>query len=105
MTEKVITVNETTSLNDLVSLFLENRISCAPVIDSDGALIGIVTKTDIVGHFLDIDLEISVKVMLQDVLEHFTDHPQSEISTVADLNVGKIMTRNPLTRRCRNTDR
>ena len=97
MTEGVITVEKKTSLNDLVTLFLENKISCAPVIDTKNAIIGIVTKTDIVGHFLDIDLEISVKVMLQDALEHYTEHPQTEITTAAELDVGSIMTRNPLT--------
>ena len=97
MTRHVITVEETTSLNDLVTLFLNNKISSAPVVDAGNNLIGIVTKTDIVGHFLDIDLEISVKVMLQDVLEHFNDQPQAEISTIAELDAGKIMSRDPLT--------
>jgi len=97
MTEQVITVHENTVINDLIKLFLQKRISCAPVVDDAGGLVGIVTKTDILGHFLDLDLEISLKVALQDILNHIPRHLDTEISTETELTVGAIMTPDPLT--------
>jgi len=97
MTEDVITVDEHKHVNDLIKLFIDNGISSAPVVAENGDLVGIVTKTDILGHFLDLDLEISVKIALQDILEHVLDHSGAEVTTDTELTVGKIMTNEPLT--------
>ncbi len=97
MTEEVITVDESMVVSDLIKLFIDKKISCAPVLDSGGGLAGIVTKTDVLGHFLDLDLEISVKVALHDIMDHIPSHLDSELSSARELTVGSIMTPNPLT--------
>ncbi len=51
MTQKVISVSKDTSIEDLCGLLHEGRITGAPVIDSDGMLVGIVSKDDVVGAY------------------------------------------------------
>jgi CBS domain-containing protein len=51
MTRKVISVSEDTSIEDLCGLLFEARITGAPVVDSGGTIVGIVSKDDIVGAY------------------------------------------------------
>jgi CBS domain-containing protein len=47
MTRQPICVGEATSQRDAASLMIRHRIGCLPVVDGDGALIGIVSETDL----------------------------------------------------------
>ena len=97
MTKNVIVVEGDTSINDLVGIFLKHKISCAPVMNKKKQLIGIVTKTDILSYFMDIDLDVSIKADLKDILESNTEHDDLGISSETDLKVNNIMTTNPIT--------
>ncbi len=97
MTQTIISVKENTSLNDLVGIFIENKISCAPVINKKKQLIGIVTKSDILSYFMEIDLHISIKHDLNDILESNIKNSDLEIPPETDLKVKNIMTANPIT--------
>lgn len=48
MTPDPITVSESLSVSDLARLFTENQISGVPVTDDAGALIGVVSQTDLI---------------------------------------------------------
>ena len=48
MTKEVITVRRETTIRDLALLFSEKRISSAPVVNDAGALVGIVSESDLV---------------------------------------------------------
>ena len=48
MTSEVITVNEELNVGDLAALFWEKRIGGAPVVDSEGKLLGVVTESDLI---------------------------------------------------------
>ena len=48
MTRNVICVHPSTSLRELSSIFIENNITGAPVVDTDRKLVGFVSQTDIV---------------------------------------------------------
>ncbi|MFO7929064.1 MAG: CBS domain-containing protein [Candidatus Humimicrobiaceae bacterium] len=48
MTEEVITVKETTSVNEIANLMTEKNINRVPVVDEDKKLVGIITRSDIV---------------------------------------------------------
>jgi CBS domain-containing protein len=48
MQTDVVTVGPTTTVRDLVRLLAERRIGGAPVVDDAGALVGIVSATDLV---------------------------------------------------------
>ncbi|MFC1538646.1 CBS domain-containing protein [Candidatus Latescibacterota bacterium] len=97
MTKNIITVRDDTSLNNLVGIFTENKISCAPVINKKKQLIGIVTKSDILSYFLEIDLNISIKYHLKDILESKLEDIDLEIPPETDFKVKNIMTANPIT--------
>lgn len=47
MTRDVATVSPETSIEDLCDLFRERRITGAPVVDTGGRLVGIVSKDDV----------------------------------------------------------
>ncbi|QKC84786.1 CBS domain-containing protein [Mesorhizobium sp. NZP2077] len=46
MTKPVITTHANATIAEAVELMLSNKVSCLPVTDSDGALVGIVSKSD-----------------------------------------------------------
>lgn len=48
MTKEVLTVGTETTIRDLAELFVTHRISSLPVVDASGALIGMVTESDLV---------------------------------------------------------
>ncbi len=48
MTREVITITPATSVRDLAELFVTKRIGSLPVVDDTGAVIGIVTESDLV---------------------------------------------------------
>lgn len=48
MSEKVISVQKETSIEELSKILLENKISGVPVLDDDGALVGIATEGDLI---------------------------------------------------------
>jgi len=97
MTRNVIVVEEEASINNLIRIFIDNKISCVPVVNDKKLLMGIVTKTDVLSHCMDIDLHISVKDTLKDILEFSSK--QRDLKTVpeSEMKVRTIMTPNPIT--------
>ena len=49
MTTTVISVLPESSIRDVAKLLLQRRISAVPVLDGDGALLGIVSEGDLFG--------------------------------------------------------
>lgn len=99
MTRELVTVEKDLKVNDLIDLFVEHRISCAPVVDKKGKLAGIVTKTDIIGHFMDLDLDLTVKMGLKDLMDSTPDLENLSIASETQLSVGGIMSPAPVTAR------
>ena len=97
MTMNIIVVEEDTSINNLIRIFMDNKISCVPVVNDEKKLVGIVTKTDVLGHFMDIDLHISIKDTLQDILEFSSEQRDLETVPETEMKVRAIMTPNPIT--------
>ena len=97
MTRKVIVVKKDMRVNDLIELFLKNKISCAPVVDRKKKLVGIVTKTDILSRFMNFDLDFTLKVGLKDILESHPDLSEIKVSSETESKAGQIMTLNPIT--------
>ena len=52
MTPNVLTIREFDTLQSAITLMLRNRISGLPVIDRQGALVGMLSETDILKHYL-----------------------------------------------------
>ncbi|MBW7995513.1 MAG: CBS domain-containing protein [Candidatus Glassbacteria bacterium] len=97
MTRKVIKVGKEMKVNDLIDLFIKHNFSSAPVVDKKGKLVGIVTKTDIIGHFMDLDLDLTVKLGLKDLMDTTPELEKLSIETESQLNVGSIMSPDPVT--------
>jgi acetoin utilization protein AcuB len=57
MTTNVITVHTYDTLHKAVKLFLEHRFGCLPVLDKDGALVGIVSPIDLLRAFDELEGE------------------------------------------------
>jgi CBS domain-containing protein len=57
MESEVVTLKSDTSLSDASGLFKENRISGAPVIDSNGHIVGVVSQSDVLKEMIEIDLD------------------------------------------------
>lgn len=97
MTSTVIVVRKETRVNDLIGTLLQNKISCAPVVDENGALIGIVTKTDVIGHLLDMDLDITFHGAIKNIVDKDIKGYKLDVSLEGELTVEKIMTNKPIT--------
>ncbi len=76
---------------------LEYSISGVPVVNKNNNLIGIVTKTDVLGASIDAHLELNVRIRLKDILDLHTEDTQVEIAAQKDVFVNDIMTSDPIT--------
>ena len=52
MTRKVVTICPTDSVIEAAQIMLENKFNCLPVLSNAGAVVGMVTKTDLLKCFL-----------------------------------------------------
>lgn len=52
MTKKVLTIHEDAALEDIVDKIVEKKINRLPVVDREGKLVGIVTRSDILRHII-----------------------------------------------------
>jgi CBS domain-containing protein len=48
MVKDVITVTESMPLKDVARMFVEKKITGAPVVDAEGELVGVISETDII---------------------------------------------------------
>src|SRR5215510_13966178 len=48
MVKDVITVTESMPLKDVARMFVEKKITGAPVVDANGELVGVISETDVI---------------------------------------------------------
>ena len=58
MSKTVISVKENSSFHDVVILMKEHKINRIPVIDEDGRLKGLITRTDLLNYIAEKDISI-----------------------------------------------
>lgn len=92
MTRDVVTVKRETSIRELAEIFTTRRISSAPVVDDDGALIGIVTESDLVEQ--DKSLHIPTVISLFDWVIYLESGKkfEKELKKMTGQTVGDIFT-------------
>ena len=105
MTRKVLSIPETASLKNLVDLIQGHHLHSVPVVDAQGALVGVVSLRDVLKTFLARYLPLLSAVSLDetpDALDDnaldFTFSAMEEMPTVHDL-----MTRHPKSVRPENS--
>jgi len=83
MTKKVITVQPSDSVDDVVACVLEKRVNGVPVVDGDGKLCGIVTVTNLFQLLDSILFDDPLNNYLRDTNATVEDIMTSDVITVA----------------------
>lgn len=87
MTRKVCSISPEASVQEIAQLLSRERISGAPVVDSDGKIIGIITEADIIGKVNREGMRVS-DIMSQEIISVDEETPVGEIAAL--LNARKI---------------
>jgi PAS domain S-box-containing protein len=95
MTKKVLVLKPENTLKDATQLFIDNSIDGAPVVDLDGKLISIITKTDLMKVFIN---KTHMDTMLKDIgiKKVITINGKSNIEDVLNYKVGRLPVINDL---------
>nr|WP_207715192.1 sigma 54-interacting transcriptional regulator [Clostridium beijerinckii] len=89
MTKKVLVLKSNNTFEEAAKLFIENGIDGAPVVDRDGKLISIVTKTDLMKAILN-KLEMNTKLETLNLKKVITINSEMNIEDVLKYNVGRL---------------
>jgi CBS-domain-containing membrane protein len=93
MTRDVISVKKETTIRELAELFASHRISCCPVLDDSGNILGIVTETDLIEQ--DKNLHIPTVISIFDWVIYLESDKkfEKELKKMTAQTVGDIFTR------------
>lgn len=97
MVSPVITVKPNVSVKEVAKLFLDRKISAAPVLDGEGKLVGILSEGDLI-HRVEIGTERSGSswlALLTDEHAAAADYIKSHATKVADIMTQKVVTATP----------
>ncbi len=96
MTEDVITVSPSMTIEELARVLMKNQISGAPVVDEEGNLIGIVTENDLITQ--NKRLHIPTILRLFDAFIPLgTSRLEREIKKITATTVGEVCTKKVIT--------
>ncbi len=96
MTREVITVSEDAKVRELAALFLTNNISGAPVVNSAGAIIGVVTENDLIFQNKKVRLPTAVAILDAFLFLESPGKMEKELKKIAASRVGDICSREPI---------
>jgi CBS domain-containing protein len=97
MTAAVITVGVETSVQELARLLAEHAISGAPVVDDNGALLGVVTENDLIDQSKKLHIPTVVTILDSFIYLEKPDKMEKEMKKMAGSTVGDIFTRDVVT--------
>ncbi|MCH7783529.1 CBS domain-containing protein [candidate division KSB1 bacterium] len=104
MVKDVVCVHTSVSLQELVEIFFSKSVSGVPVIDDDSKLVGIISKTDLVTHGLEKELNTIIGTKMADSsLSDLPDFdnllgPEPSQSTVGEIMTSPVITAEPRTK-------
>jgi len=100
MTTDIVTVKKETTIRELAELFTSRRIGSIPVVDDNGALIGIVSESDLIEQ--DKNFHIPTVISLFDWVIYLESEKKFEkelrkmtAQTVGDMYTGDVETVSP----------
>jgi len=97
MTKDVISVNPETTVTELAQLLASNNIGGAPVLDSSGTLLGVVTESDLIDQKKKIHIPTVVTILDSVFYLENPERMEKEMKKIAGSTVGDIYTKNPHT--------
>lgn len=97
MTSEPVCVDPTMSIYDLAHVFDEDEISGVPVVDAEGTLIGVVTKTDLIRKCLDGSIETPPAYLFASLGDQGTYDEVADVSPDAEIHAEEFMTEDPVT--------
>ena len=93
MTHDVVTVQENATVRELAALLLERNISGAPVVDEAGAVIGVVTESDLIFQNKKVHLPTAFAILDAFVFLERPEKMELELKKIAGSKVGDICSR------------
>ncbi len=97
MTTEVFTVTPQTKVADLAKLFTEKQVSGFPVVDESGALVGIITESDLIHRNERLHIPTMVTIFDAVLMLGSTKKVEDELKRMAATEVGEIMSTEPVT--------
>ncbi len=97
MTKNVITVTPATTVTELAKLLSANSISGAPVLDSSGTLLGVVTESDLIDQKKKIHIPTVITILDSVFYLENPDKMEKEMKKIAGSTVDDIYTKEPRT--------
>jgi len=97
MTREPVCVTPSTTIAQLARLFEDNGISGAPVVDQQGSVIGIVSKTDLIRECSRGTANIPPAYLFEVLREQQDEEEAVEIEPEPDAVVEDFMTEDPVT--------
>jgi CBS domain-containing protein len=97
MTRDVITVNPGMEILEAAKILLGNHINGAPVVDSEGNLLGIICQSDLIAQQKKLPIP-SLFTFLDGLIPlSSAKQMEKEVGKIAAITVEQAMTRNPVT--------
>lgn len=93
MTSPVVTVHEEMGVDELGKIFIEKKISGAPVVDVKGALVGMVTENDLIRKNTRLHIPTVLRIFDAIIPLGRSESVEDEIRRITASTVGEICTR------------
>ncbi len=97
MTRDVFTVTAQMSIDELARAFGERRVSGFPVLDPEGALIGVVTESDLIHQNQRLHIPTTVAIFDAVIVLGSSKKLEEEMRRLAATTVEEVMCREPVT--------
>jgi CBS domain-containing protein len=97
MTSKVIALTQDMSIVDAAKILMDNHFNGAPVLDKEGKLVGILSRTDLISQQKKLPLP-SYFVVLDGIIPLMSSkHIEKEMAKITATNVEHAMSTKPIT--------
>lgn len=96
MTKEIISVPSDLPVEKLAAIFLEKKISGAPVVDDDGGLIGVVTESDLIDQTKNVHIPTVISILDSFLVLESPHKMDEEMRKMVGRTAGDICTENPV---------